>query len=221
MKKAIILIALLALSSTAAAQQSTRNQMWEFDLLVGNLDGETLTDESGSSFGTESTAIYGLAFAYNFNSHFSLGGELSWGSPDYEAVIFATDDFGNPLPPQTIRHKMDLFSYGFTGTYNLLKGPITPYAELGFGWTEMDSNVADQPPITGCWWDPWWGTICNTYFSTYSKTRERLNGAVGLRWDLDNGMTLKGSYGLMKIDTSSGSSDAEINYYRFDLGWRF
>ncbi len=221
MKRVMILIAALALSSTAAAQQNTRNQMWEFDLLVGNLDGVSLDGANGSSIDTDSTSMFGLAFAYNFNSHFSLGGELSWGSPDYNATIILDDGFGNPGEPQVIRHKMDLFSYGFTGTFNLLKGPLTPYAELGFGWTEMDSNVADQPPITGCWWDPWWGYICNTYTSTFSKTRERLNGAIGLRWDMDNGMTLKGSYGLMQIDTGSGTEDADMNYYRFDLGWRF
>jgi hypothetical protein len=116
---------------------------------------------------------------------------------------------------------MDLFSYMFKGTFNLLEGPITPYAELGFGWTEMDSNVADQPPITGCWWDPWWGYICNTYVSTFSKTRETLTGALGIRMDLGNGMTLKGSYGMMRIDTSRAAESAEMNYYRLDVGWRF
>ncbi len=221
MKRVIILIAALALSSTAVAQQNTRNQMWEFDLLLGNMDGDVLSGENGSEIDIDSTAIYGLAFAYNFNSHFALGGELSWGSPDYDAVIIPDDGFGNPLDPVTIRHKLDMVSYGFTGTFNLLKGPLTPYAELGFGWTEMDSNVANQPPITGCWWDPWWGYICDTYVSTFSRTNERLNGAVGVRWDLDNGMTLKGSYGLMKIDTSKAASDAEMNYYRLDVGWRF
>jgi opacity protein-like surface antigen len=221
MKRVMILIAALALSSTAVAQQNTRNQMWEFDLLVANLDGDSLSGENGSSIETDSTSVWGLAFAYNFNSHFALGGEVSWGSPNYDAVIILDDGFGNPGEPQTIRHKMDIFTYGFKGVFNLLEGPLTPYAELGFGWTEMDSNVANQPPITGCWWDPWWGYICNTYVSTFSKTRETLTGALGVRWDFGNGMSLKGSYGMMRIDTSKTSDSAEMNFYRVDLGWRF
>jgi hypothetical protein len=221
MKRVLVLVAALALSSTALAQQNNRSDTWEFDLVVGNLDGVTLDGTNGSSIETDSTSIFGLAFAYNFNSHFSLGGELSWGSPDYDATIIPDDGFGNPGEPVVIRHKMDLFSYGFTGTFNLLKGPLTPYAELGLGWANMDSNVASSPPITGCWWDPWWGYICSTYVNTFSKTRERLNGAIGLRWDMDNGMTLKGSYGLMQISTGSGTEDAEMNYYRLDVGWRF
>ena len=221
MKRVLVLVAALAISSTALAQQNNRSDTWQFDLVVGNLDGDTLSGENGSSIETDNTTIFGLAINYNFNSHWALGGELTWGSPDYDAVIIPDDGFGNPLPPQTIRHEMDLFSYMFKGTFNLLEGPITPYAELGFGWTEMDSNVADQPPITGCWWDPWWGYICNTYVSTFTKTRETLTGALGIRWDLGNGMTLKGSYGMMRIDTSRASENAEMNYYRLDVGWRF
>jgi opacity protein-like surface antigen len=221
MKRVLVLVAALALSSTALAQQNNRSDTWQFDLVVGYLDGDTLSGENGSSIETDNTTIFGLAINYNFNSHWALGGELTWGSPDYDAVIIPDDGFGNPLPPQTIRHEMDLFSYMFKGTFNLLEGPITPYAELGFGWTEMDSNVADQPPITGCWWDPWWGYICNTYVSTFSKTRETLTGALGIRMDLGNGMTLKGSYGMMRIDTSRAAESAEMNYYRLDVGWRF
>ena len=221
MKRVIILIAALALSSTAVAQQSSRNQMWDMGVFYGNLSGISIEGADDSSLETSSAAIYGFNFAYNFNSHFALGAELSWSRPDYDAVIIPDDGFGNPEPPQTIRHQMDLFSYGFTGVFNLLEGPLTPYAELGFGWTEVDSNVADQPPITGCWWDPWWGYVCDTFWSTYSKTRETYRGALGVRWDLDNGVSLKGSYGVMQIDTSKATSNADMDYYRLDLAWRF
>jgi opacity protein-like surface antigen len=221
MKRVLVLVAALALSSTALAQQNNRSDTWEFNLLVGNLDGDSLSGESGSSIEIDSSTIYGLSLAYNFNSHWSLGGELSWASPDYDATIILDDEFGNPGEPQVIRHHLSLFSYSFEGTFNLLEGPITPYAQLGFGWTNMDSNVASSPPITGCWYDPWWGYICNTYVNTFSKTRETLTGALGIRWDLDNGMTLKGSYGLMRIDTSSATDSPEMNYYRLDVGWRF
>ncbi len=218
MKRVIILVAALALSSTAVAQQNSRNQMWDFGVLVGNLSGDTIEGADDSSLETSSAAIYGFNFAYNFNSHLALGAELSWAKPDYDATIIPDDGVGDP---EVIRHTANLFSYGFKGTFNLLKGPLTPYAELGIGWTEMDSNVSDQPPVTGCWWDPWWGYVCDTFWSTYSKTRETYSGALGVRWDLDNGMSLKGSYGVMQVDTSKATSDAKLDYYRVDLAWRF
>lgn len=218
MKRVLILIAALALSSTAVAQQNSRDDMWEFGALIGNLDGDSLRSQNGSAVETDSTTIYGLALAYNFNSHWALGGEFVWGSPDYDAIIIPDDGVETP---QVIKHEMSIFSYSFKGTFNLIDGPLTPYAELGYGWTEMDSNVADQPPITGCWWDPWWGYICDTYVSTFSKTRESVTGALGIRWDLDNGMSLKGSYGMMQINTSRLSDKAEMDFYRLDLSWRF
>lgn len=190
-------------------------------MLIGNLSGDTMDGDNGSSIDTDSSSAYGVVLGYNFNSHFSLGGEFSWASPDYEALIIPDDGFGNPGTPQVIRHEMSLFSYSLKGTFNLLEGPLTPYAELGFGWTEVDSNIANQPPITGCWWDPWWGYVCDTFYSTYSKTRETYMGALGLRYDMNNGMTLKGSYGQMQISTSKASDDANMDYYRLDLSWRF
>jgi len=221
MKRAIILVALLALSSTAAAQRNTRDQMWEFGVLVGSLSGEDIKGVNGSRIETESSSAWGLAMAYNFNSHFSLGGEITWASPDYEALIIPDDGLGNPGTPEVIRHELSMFSYSFKGTFNLLKGPLTPYAELGFGWTEVDSNIASQPPVTGCWWDPWWGYICDTFYNTYSKTRETYSGALGIRWDMDNGMSLKGSYSISSLDTSKATEDADFEIYRLDLTWRF
>ena len=107
------------------------------------------------------------------------------------------------------------------GTLNFLEGPITPYVEAGLGWTEIDSNIQDQPPLTGCWWDPWWGYICDTFYSTYSKSQESFSGAAGLRWDIDNGLTLKAAYGVLNVKASRASGDANFEMYRVDLAWRF
>jgi len=221
MKRVITLAAALALSSTAIAQQNNRGDTWEFGVLIGGLGSESLDGDNGSAIDIDSSSAWGLTLGYNFNSHFALAGEFSWASPDYEALIIPDDGFGNPGTPEIIRHEMSLFSYSLKGTFNLLEGPLTPYAELGIGWTEVDSNIANQPPITGCWWDPWWGYVCDTFYSTYSKTRETYSGALGVRWDMNNGMTLKGSYGLMRLDTSKASDDANLDYYHLDLSWRF
>lgn len=217
----MILIAALALSSTAVAQQNDREDMWEFGLLVFDQSSEDLRGENGSSLSVDSTLAYGFNFAYNFSNHFSLGGEVSWSSPDYDAIVIPEDAFGNPGTPEVIRHEMSIFSYSIKGTFNLLDGPLTPFAEVGLGWANLDSNVADRPPQTSCYWDPWWGYICDTFVSTYDKTREFYAGAVGVRWDLDNGMSLKGSYGLQDINTSKATEDASLEIIRFDLAWRF
>ena len=218
MKKALLLLAVLGLSTTAVAQQNSRDDTWEFGVLLFNQGSTDLNGADESSIDIDDALSFGLGIAYNFNSHFSLGGELSWSSPDYSAVIIPDDGIGIP---ETINHELSVFSYGLKGTFNLLDGPFTPYAELGLGWSNVDSNIADQPPVTGCWWDPWWGYICDTFYSTYSKTREYYAGALGLRWDFDNGMSLKGSYGIQEVSTGKSTEDASFEQIRVELAWRF
>ncbi|MDH3812281.1 MAG: porin family protein, partial [Gammaproteobacteria bacterium] len=159
MKKLLMVLVVLAMSSTAAAQ-SDRGGMWEFGLMLNHAGSESLSAEGGSTLDIESSRGYGLNLAYNFNSRLAIGGEFNWSSPDYSAVI-VPDGIGLP---ETINYKLDSYSFIIKGTFNLLEGPITPYVEAGLGWTEIDSNIQDQPPLTGCWWDPWWGYICDTFY---------------------------------------------------------
>ena len=217
MKRITLAIAALLLASTAMAQQD-RSDMWEFGVSLNNLGSESLSGSNGSFINVDSSTGFGLALNYNFNNHFALGGEFTWNTPDYDA-LFIPQDPGQE--PQRIRYELDVFGVNLKAVWNILDGPITPYVEAGLGWADIDSNIADQPPITGCWWDPWWGYICDTFFSTYGKTQESYNGAVGVRWDMDNGMTLKGSYGVLKIDTSNATEDAQLDAFRAEVQWRF
>ena len=192
--------------------------MWEFGLIINDMSSDELTSsDMGSGVDIDSDTGFGLSVAYNINNRFAIGADFIWSSPKYTAVL--TPD--GPGIPEVINHKMDLFTYTFTGTWNLLDGPLTPYLEANYGWTNIDSNIADQPPITSCWWDPWWGYVCDTFYSTYSKTRTSYGGAAGLRWDSGNGWTLKASYGFIEIDTSKATEKANMDVIRVDLAWLF
>jgi opacity protein-like surface antigen len=218
MKKVCILIAGLLLSATAAAQQNDREGMWEFGLLLNNLSSESLSGDNGSSIDIDSSTGYGISLGYNFSERLALSGEVSWNSPDYDALLI-TDDLGNT--PVEISHELDFYSLILKGTFNFMQGPFTPFVEASFGWTEIDSNVQDGPPVTGCWWDPWWGYICETFYSTYSETQQSYGAAAGLRYDLRNGMSIKGSYGIQETHTSKATEDASLELIRLELVWMF
>ncbi|MDA0706988.1 MAG: porin family protein [Proteobacteria bacterium] len=190
MNKVCILIAGLVLSVTAAAQESDRTDMWGFGLLLNNMSSESLSSSDGTSLDIDSSTGYGITLGYNFSERLALSGEFSWNSPDYDAVLILDDVANTPLE---ISHELDVYSLFLKGTFNFIEGPFTPYVEASFGWTEIDSNIQDSPPQTICWWDPWWGYICSTEYSTYSKTTESYGAAAGLRFDFSNGMSLKGS----------------------------
>jgi hypothetical protein len=139
--------------------------------------------------------------------------------PDYTAVLVSDGVF----PPETsvIDHEFSQFNGRIKGVFNFSEGPLTPYVEGGFGWSYFDSNVADGPPQTGCWWHPYWGYICNNYYSTFTETSFSYGGAVGLRYQMPGGTFLKGSYNVWDLDSLGEASDSTISSFKVEFGWSF
>ena len=208
-------IAALVLSSTAGAQ-TFRDNRWEGTLQLLGSSSESSDGEMGSSIAVDSAVGFGFGFAYNFNEHFAIGFDGSWVRPKYTAV-YNTEEDGL----QTLRHKMTIFNGQINGIWNIINGAFTPYLQAGLGWTYIDSNVTDGPPVTGCWWDPWWGYICSSFYSTYSTTKFSWGAEAGLRYDFDNDMFIKGGYSLVNINSGNNSVDPSLNMWRLQVGWKF
>ena len=206
---------LVLLSTSAFAQD--RSQTWEFEASLFGTESLTLSGEQSTGLDVDSDVGFGLGASYNFNNRWALGFGFSWHSPRYEATYLP--EAGPPL--ETLRASMDIWSLQGKGTFNLLEGPITPYLEVGFGWTNVDSNIIDGPPISGCWWDPWWGYICDTFYSTYTEDLTSWYYGAGVRWDINREFGIKGSYGMLELDTSKRTEDASIGLWRVEVVWRY
>ena len=205
-------------AGTALAQPSSdRDGTWDFGIAMIDQSSETLDGQQGSTLDIAGRLGWGITAMYNLNDHLALGLDFGWNRPNYEATRIVED----PMGPDTVRTKLDMFSYEFKGAYHLIDGPLTPFIEASAGWTNMDSNIPDGPPISGCWWDPWWGYICDSFYSTYSKTRFSYGGALGLRFDTPNGIGIKGSYGIKEIDTSNATESASFEVWKLELLWQF
>jgi hypothetical protein len=207
-----------ALPGISLAQGSGRAQTWEF--AVGGLyqDSESANGAGGSSF--EMDSALGLAFniGYNLTSKFSLSADFDFLEPDYTAILA---DENNPLNTQTIRHTLSQFIGRFKGTLNLMEGPFSPFVEVGAGWAFLDSNVADGPPVTGCYWHPYWGYICSNYYDTISETEMTYGGAVGFRFEFAGGSFVKANYSIYEVDVSGDGADPQLATARLEYGWRF
>ena len=116
------------------------------------------------------------------------------------------------------RHPYTTF---FRLTYEFSEGNLSPYVEGGFGWTQFDSNVADGPPLTGCWWHPWWGYICSNFYNTITETNFSYGGALGLRYRLRGGSMVKLSYNTYQLDGSSAEVDPSLSAIRLEMAWGF
>ena len=220
MRVSKLTILLLAVPAVSFAQYGggSRAQSWDFS--VGGIyqDGEQSTGSGGSSL--DMSGELGLAFnvGYNFTNKLALSADFDFIRPSYTAIIADEND---PNNTQRIDHELSQFNGRFKGTFNFMDGPFTPFAELGLGWTYVDSNVANGPPVTGCWWHPWWGYICSNYYQTFSGTDFSYGGSLGLRYELAGGTFIRASYSVYALDIGGDAADPDLSSVKIEYGWRF
>ena len=216
----IVLCLLLAVPTVSFAQGYTANRAdtWEFSIAGIFQDGWKETGMGGSSLEIDDEWGFGFDFGYNFSDHLFLGLDLDFIRPDFEATLVDQID---PTNTQQVKWTASQFNSRLKGRWNITQGPFVPYIELGIGWTYLDSNVADGPPTTGCWWHPWYGPICTNYFDTYSGSDMTYGGGIGVRYEMRGGSFINLSYNSWIYDTDSDISDPSMDYARLEYGWSF
>lgn len=217
MRNLAVAIFLIALPCISAAQ-SNRGQNWEVSASAIFQESKNINGEGGSSVDIKSDTGFGVNFAYNFSSKLALGVDLEFLKPKYSAVLIDENGVEDPI---VIDHKFSQFNGRIKGTFNFIDGPFTPFVEGGLGWSYFDSNVADGPPTTGCWWHPWWGYICSSYFSTFSDTLFSYGVGAGLRYEFVGGLFVKASYNYWEMDGMGSASDSSFEAGRIEIGGLF
>ena len=202
-----------------ALAQGSRSGSWEWSFAALYQESKSMGSEGGSTLDVDDALGFGFNFGYNFTNHFTLGFDLDFIKPDYRAVL--VDDMVMPADTTVIDHKFSQFNGRLKGTYSFLDGPFIPFVEAGLGWTYIDSNVADGPPITGCWWHPWWGYICSNFYNTFSETSFTYGAGLGFRYHFPGGTFLKASYNVWELDGVGNISDPTITGVRVEFGWGF
>lgn len=222
----MILAALLALfvTGTAVAQSfgaprsGLRAERWEAYGSLRPIFSENVDFEGGSSIDVDDDLGFAFGMGYNFNEHLLIGGEFSWSSPDYEGTIQSADTPGDTA---TISGEFDAGSISTAATWHFMEGPFTPYANVTLGYTWIDTNIADGPPVTGCWWDPWFGYICDTFVDTKSEEAWSYGLGAGVRWDGRSGWFARIGYEERWLDLDEASGTPSFGGLHLDLGGRF
>jgi opacity protein-like surface antigen len=220
MRALLITLFVLAPALSAAQGFGTRDRAQQWDFALGAIfqTSDRVDGQNGSYLDVKNAWGFGFNIGYHFNSRFSLSADLDFIRPDYTVEIISEDPRNQPV---RVDHRLSQFNGRFKGTWNILDGPLVPYVEAGAGWTYIDSNVADGPPQTGCWWHPWWGYICSNYWSTFSSTETTYGGGLGIRYELRGGAFAKLSYNYWKLDSGGNSSDFNLASARLEYGWNF
>jgi len=223
-KRIFILFVLLVLSTSLHAQRFNKKQIqdgqrqgqFEATLLVQSSQGTSKDFEQGQSLDIDSSIGWGFTVGWNWTEKLNLAYKFTMNKPDYSAVIVPEDP---DLPPQTINYELTKYAHQLNVTYHFLKGPLTPYIQAGAGWTTLDSNIISRPPVTGCWWDPWWGYICTTTWTTYDTTKFSYNAGLGLRWDINAAVFMRGAWNREFVSTDNGNLDFDTLTLEAGLMW--
>jgi len=193
----------------AAASAQSRDTGWEF--------GADVVYQPSKDLNIDTTSIkfdddYGLSLyaGYRMSSRLEFQFGLDWSNVDYKSK------FPGLTPGTTVEVDASLeeFTPFAKVNFNFMDGPITPFISAGLGWSFIDTNIPDAPPQTGCWWDPWWGYICDTFQSTKNTDAFTYDVGLGVRWDVSPGYSMRLAYEKHWYDADKSSPDFD----RYKLG---
>jgi len=213
-----VFAALLLTPAASFAQYYSGGSNWDFSIGAIYQTGASAGGNSGSSLKIDDEVGLGLSLGYKMNRWFTIGGDIDYLSPRYSAVLVSEND---PNDTINVNHRANQFNGRIKGTFNFMEGPFIPYAQLGIGWSAFDSNVADGPPVTGCWWHPWWGYICSNYYRTYGSTEFSYGVGIGARYEFTGGTFLNLSYDYWELDTGGSRANPKLESIRLLYGWKF
>ena len=217
MRNLVLAMLLIAVPCISTAQ-SSRSQSWEASVSAIFQDSKYIGGEGSSSLDINSETGFGVNIAYNFNSKLALGMDFEFLKPKYTAVLVGDNGV---LEDIVINHEVSQFNARIKGNFSFIDGPFTPFLEAGLGWSYFDSNVADGPPITGCWWHPYWGYICENFYSTFTTTQFSYGAGAGLRYEFIGGLFIKASYNYWEMDGMGKADDAAFEAGRIEIGGKF
>lgn len=83
------------------------------------------------------------------------------------------------------------------------------------------SNAAKGPPVTGCWWHPYWDYVCFRYYRALSATDSSYGGTVAVRYEFKGGEHILPTYGLHLLDIGGQSESPQLDAFKVQYGARF
>jgi opacity protein-like surface antigen len=210
-----VLAGAFMLPSPAKAQN--RANSLEFILPVIYSSSTSFTGDGGSSADLNSDLGFGFGIGYNLNNYLQLSGLVNWSTRSYNATLV---DDNSPAAPTTRKASgtMEASTLSFNATWYFIPSGFTPFVSAGIGSTFVDTNIPNGGGGTACWWDPWYGYICDTYQNTKTYTSVSYTAGAGVRFAVSRAFSLQGSYNKLWIDGSNAKP--EIDGWRLDLVFR-
>jgi len=195
---------------------SDRKDRWDLTLQTQYVESKDIDFDGGAKASLNEAWNWGFGIGYNFDEHWAIDFDLSWNETNYSGTRVNDDS-----TTSTVSGTLNTNSMLFTGIYNFSAKRFTPFVGATMGWTFIDTNIPTGPPQTICWYDPWWGYICDSYVPTKTTTEFTYGLNAGLRFDVKDNVFLRLSAGQKWIDFNGSNGTSDFITYRFDIGFMF
>ena len=221
----LLSLAALALLPVASAGAAERAGQWETRMGIVFQNSADWDFEGGTTADIDSDTSFLLGASFHMSDNLELGGNFVFGQTDYDAEIQVDNNpiGGDGIPDGSVgvSGEYESTTLMFDATWNFMEGPFTPFVQGAIGWAWIDTNIADEPPQTGCWWDPWWGYVCTTFQDTKSIDGFAYGIGIGARYDFNRSMALSASYRMGWVDLDNASGTPDMDRFLLQLGWKF
>ena len=210
------IVAALAALPVGSALGADRAGSWEsrLDIIYQNSADWDFNGGTTAEIDSDTSLLVGVG--YHLSDQLELGGNITFGQTDYDA-----DVVGDTIADFSVSGEYESTALLFDATWNFMPGDFSPFVSASVGWSWIDTNIATEPPQTGCWWDPWWGYVCTTTQDTKSLDGLTYGFDVGARYDISDSLAIHGSYRMMWVDLDNASGTPDLDGFRLGIGWRF
>ena len=201
-----ILALLLGLQSLLFAD-SQREQHWEVYFSPNYVNSKTLTFDNDAKVLLNDRTGWNLGFGFNFTDNVSA--EIVFGTGSGNYAVSTTEDDGTPLEYSNTMYSSSMV-VGMT--YNIIDGPLTPYISGNFGVSFVDTGIKDGGGYDSCYYDPFYGYVCGVYETTKTSTDFTYGASIGLRYDFENKLFVKGGMGVNVVNFDSKETPVFTTY---------
>ena len=211
----ILRLVCISLLMLANASKADREGKMDFAFTIPYFNGKEFNFDGGSSAELNSDPGFGFSFAYNYTDKLAGRVDMTFNSVSYDATRVLDD--GNQTS-QFINGSVDSSTFRVGGSYYFTTGNFTPFVDANIGWNFIDSNVASGPPNTICWWDPWWGYICDSYVPTYTENSLTYGLGLGVRAEVFDSGYIRLGYFIDYVDFDNAAGTDDFDSFRLEIG---
>lgn len=173
--------------------------------------------DGGTAVEFNSNTSFMVGLGYQLSEHFEVGANFTYEERDFEASI-AGDAVGEVF---AATGDVDSMGVMFDLSYYFLTGRIRPFLTAGAGWNFVDTNIPTAPPQVGCWWNPWYGYICEDFQDTKNVDGFAYQAGAGVRYQINPSLSLSGSYRMNWLDYPKADGTPTFDAIQLILNWGF